>query len=278
MPSLKKKVNLLNNNKLLWILSGQIYNGPQNSFINFYPDYKLNSNSFIFRTKIISHYQGSIQFFKHQKNLYKKLIRITNIKYSLFNSNLSKLTSKIQHKNYLLNLQNFQYLLKIKIKNSKLYLQLTRNKQIGTLVTNRFRTLTGGTIFYDHQSLVKCNQLNKNISYLYRTKLTNKYKFINSYRTVTWLGDEIHKVNCEVNILLVEHGDFISSGFELIPGLFSKTSGVVTIKQKNNLVHTILIKSGLVYEGKQFKNTSKKLYYPGEIIFSNIFIKELSFL
>jgi hypothetical protein len=37
--------------------------------------------------------------------------------------------------------------------------------------------------------------------------------------------------------------------------------------QKNNLIQTISIKSGLVYEGKKFKNTSKKLYYPGEIIF-----------
>jgi hypothetical protein len=42
MPRLKKKVNLLNNNKLIWILSGQLYNSPKNSFTNFYPDYKLN--------------------------------------------------------------------------------------------------------------------------------------------------------------------------------------------------------------------------------------------
>jgi hypothetical protein len=42
MPKLKKKINLLNNNKLIWILSGKLYNSPKNSFINFYPDYKLN--------------------------------------------------------------------------------------------------------------------------------------------------------------------------------------------------------------------------------------------
>src|SRR5210317_65264 len=40
MPHLKRKINLLNNNKLIWILSGQLYNAPNNSFINFYPDYK----------------------------------------------------------------------------------------------------------------------------------------------------------------------------------------------------------------------------------------------
>jgi hypothetical protein len=45
------------------------------------------------------------------------------------------------------------------------------------------------------------------------------------------MGEEIHKVNCEPNILLVEHSDFISEGFEIIPGLFSKTSGII-IRQK----------------------------------------------
>ena len=62
--------------------------------------------------------------------------------------------------------------------------------------------------------------------------ITNKYQFLINYKTIIWLGEEIHKVNCEQNILLVEHGDFISEGFELIPGLFSKTSGIVVTSSK----------------------------------------------
>jgi hypothetical protein len=107
--------------------------------------------------------------------------------------------------------------------------------------------------------------------------LSTKYQSLILHRAIVWLGEEIHKVNCEPDILLVEHNDFISEGFELVPGLFSKTSGIVSIRQKNNLIQTISIKSGLVYEGKKFKNTSKKLYYPGERILSNIFVKKLSF-
>ena len=251
MPSLKKQINLLNNNKLIWILSGQLYNSPRNSFINFYPDYKLNDHSYIFRTKIINHYQGLIEDFKYKQNIYKKLIRITNIKYSIFNSNLYKLTKESHEKNYLLTLKDSHYLLKIQENNSKLYLQVSQNKQIGISSTDKFRTLTGGTIFYDHQSLLKCNQLNKNIFYFDRNKSINKYKPVGFHQTIVWLGEEIHKVNCETNFLLVEHGDFISAGFEIIPGIFSKTSGIVAIRQKSGLVQTIVIKSGLVYEGKQ---------------------------
>ena len=277
IPRLKKKINLLNNNKLIWILFGQLYNSPINSFINFYPDYKLNQYSYIFRTKIINHYHGLIQASNHKQNLYQRLIRINNNKYSLSDSKLQKLTYPINNKNYLLNLQNIKYLLKLQKKHSRLYLQLTQTKQIGTLLTNIFRTLTGGTIYYNYRNLLKCDQINKKISYLNRSNLVNKYKPIVSFRTMVWLGEEIHCVNCEPNILLVEHGNFISEGFEIIPGFFSKTSGIVTIRQKNNLVQTISIKSGLVYEGKKFKTISKKVYYPGEVLFSNIQVKQLSF-
>jgi len=279
IPRLKKKVNLFNtnNNKLIWILSGQLYNSPRNSFINFYADYKLNRKSYIFRTKLINHYGGSVEFIKNKQNLYQRLIRIINDKYSFINSSLQALTNNSQQNNYLLNLENLKYLLKIQVKNSKFYLQLTRNKQIGTLVSNTFRTLTCGTLYYDHQNLIQSNQKNNIIPYLNRTNSFTKYESLISHRTITWLGEEVHKVNCEPHILLVEHGDFISEGFELIPGLFSKTSGIIIIRQKNSFVQTISIKSGLVYEGKNFKNISKKLYYPGEIILSIIPVKKLSF-
>ena len=277
IPRLKKKVNLLNNNRLIWILSGQLYNSPTNSFINFYPDYKLNRYSYIFRTKIISHDKGFITFINNKKDLYQRLLKISKIKYSFKNSNLKRLTKLTQQKNYLLEIQKNKYLIKLQKSNAKTYFQLSNNKNLGTLVSNTFRTLTGGILYYNYQNSLRSNEKNKLISYKNRNSLNLKYKSIASYRTIIWLGEESHQVNCEPSFLLVEDGDFISEKFELIPGLYSKTSGIVTIQQKNNIIQTISIKSGLVYEGKKFKNTSKRIYYPGELIFSNIFIKSLSF-
>lgn len=277
MPRLKKKVNLLNNNKLLWILSGQLYNSPLNSFINFYSDYKLNKNSFIFRTKILNHSTGWIKVTNTQQNLYQRFVQISNTKYSLDDASFTKLTRSFKQKNYLLNVKNSKYLIKVLHKNSKFYLQITRNQQFGILLTNSFKTLTGGIIHYDQKNLLNYEQSNFSISYVNRNNSATKYNPIIFYRTMVWLSEEIHQVHCEPNIVLVEHGDFISEKFELIPGLFSKTSGIVTVRQKNNLIQTISIKSGLVYEGKKFRNTSKKLYYPGEVLFSNIPVTTLCF-
>lgn len=277
MPHLKNKINLLNNNKLIWILSGQLYSSPNNSFINFYPDYKLNKYSYICRTKVTNHYNGFVEFTNDKNSLSQRIIQIKKKKYSLLKTKFQKLVRSIPDKNFLLNLEELKYLINVEIKKSKFYLQITRNRQFGTLISNSFKTLTGGTLYYDYQNLFKFNKLNQKISYYSRINKKKRYSPIILHRTIFWLEEEIHKVNCEQNIILVEHGDFISEGFEIIPGLFSKTSGIVILRQKNNLVHTISIKSGLVYEGKKFKNTSKKIYYPGEVIFSNISIKKVSF-
>ena len=277
IPRLKQKLNLLNNNKLIWILAGQLYNSPTNSFLNFYPDYKLNKNSSIFRTKILNHYSGFVKFRNNKKNLYQRLIKIRNNKYLLINSQLKKLEIPIKFFTHLLNFNNSNYFVKLSRKASTNYLQLTRNQKFATLVTNKFLTKTGGTLYYNSKNLISLNSEKRIISFLQRNKSFKRAKPLVNSKTIVWLGEEIHKVNCEQTILLVDQGDFISEGFELIPGLFSKTSGLVTIFQKNNVVKTISIKSGLVYESKKFKNIDKKLYYPGETIFSTITVNNLSF-
>jgi len=277
MPRLKQKINLLKNNKLIWILSGQLYNSPVNSFLNFYPDYKINKNSYIFRTKIVSHYNGFINFINSKTHLHQQLIRICNKKYSLRNAEVKKLKTNFTCNNYLLRVKDSNYLVKINQRKSKRYLQLTRNEKFGRLILNSFQTIVGGTLYYNSSNLFKNNKRNKILSYFHRTSSKKKDLSIIRYRTVIWFEEEFHKVNCEPNILLVEDGDFISEGFELIPSLLSKTSGLVTTIQNNNLVKTIRIKPGLVYEGKNFQTTSKKLYYPGEILLSNISIKTISF-
>jgi len=393
IPKLKQKINLLNHNKLIWILSGQLYNSPLNSFINFYPDHKLNPFSYVFRTKLINHYSGFVTFINNRKSLYEGAIRVSYNKYSLKNSKLEKFNSSGKYKNYLLTLDDKKYCLTIRKTYSKNCLQLTRNEKLGTLITNSFLTLTGGILYYDFRNSLRNNKKTNYISFqknnyslfsyqdeltelnqeyqraeitiarsgasiekarwdikkaesdiyfltkslskieknnkvhpiikrkldkakrkeedaprkLLRTQRTllnanrklkklenikSKFrKFLDTFlkvnstttkpvvksRTIVWLGEEIHKINCEQNILFIEDGDFISKGFELIPNLFSKTSGIVTITPKTNNVQIISIKSGLVYKGKKLKKVEKKVYYPGEALFSNVEIQNLSF-
>jgi hypothetical protein len=90
------------------------------------------------------------------------------------------------------------------------------------LIKNSFKTLTGGILYYDHQNLSKGNEINKNIKYYSTISLVKKYKPIIYYRTIIWLGEEIHKVNCEQNIYLLNMVILYQKGLNLFQVFFQK--------------------------------------------------------
>nr|QYB19263.1 RNA polymerase beta'' subunit [Climaconeis cf. scalaris] len=342
MPLLQNKGNLINNNKLIWILSGQLYNSPINSFVNFYSDHKLNANSYIFRAKVINNSKGYVKIINHQKDLYRRKIQILTNKYLLTNFNLQSLPDSFNSRNYkncILEYQNLKYLIKTTLINSKYYIKIKKSKTIADLLTNAFKTKTGGKLYYDkiNETQIHHKLQNSSIKYLHgiyffknnwkkpkkpfdkkkvayklrtasklelklelREKFNwkiidkNKHQFLNSplelinwqippkqrnFKTILWIEEETHKFESKLNNILVKPGNYIAKNFQLLndPKIFSKTSGLVTITKKNSDFQILSIKPGSVYKGKIFRNLFRKMYYPGETIFSNIIINKLSF-
>ena len=292
MPRLKNKANFLNKNKLLWILSGQVYQAPINSFLNFYTDHKINKNSFIFRTKIVNQFTGVVKSINLKANLFERTLKIVSNQFNLLNSTISQINFSKNSYRYILNHNNKQYWINLKTKNSTLQLNSGSTNYFGSLVSNKFQTQIGGIPYYDQRIKKKSLHSLKLISFVknlssaikvknFGTSVLDWHQFnkiplqINS-RSLIWLSEETYKLNCDKNMLLVEHGSFICKNFEIIPGLFSKQAGIVIISYQNNLISEISIKSGLVYQGKKFKTFSNKVFYPGEIIFENIKINQPS--
>ena len=294
------KSNNLNNNTLLWILSGQFYNSPKNASINYYSDHKINKQSYIFRTKLISTSYGTIKYKGLDENLYRQQILIQNNLYYFPNVTFKNLKKNIDNSNSILTIAEKKYLLNSIIQDFKTYLKITRKQKFAKLVSNDYRTKTGGTLFYDCRNLTRfhflknkiycydleffCSMIIKTKEKIKRTKIeniiTNNFPK-NLYRTLIWLEEETYNLNCEPSILLVKNGDFIMDNYEIIPDIFSKTSGLVILNQKNYIVNEVVIKSGTIYEGEKISSLlkdeknglySKKLYFPGEEIFPTIIL------
>ena len=286
MPRLKNKSNFVNKNKLLWILAGQVHQAPINSFLNFYTDHKINKNSYIFRTKLINQYSGLVKIINNQKDLFQRKIQIINNQHNLLNAKICKFTTSNETEKYILEYKNLQYWVNLKNKDSELYLNRGVNEHFASLISNKFTTQIGGIPYYDPRVQNKVISTTQLVSYFHRVnrewhesqwgemmftdKQITRNPFSLTLRSLIWLPEETYKLDCDRSLLLVEHGSFICENFEIIPGLFSKKSGIVIITQRNNIVREISIKSGLVYQGKKFKNFANKIFYPGEIIFENI--------
>jgi len=274
MPRLKSRLNLITRNKLLWILSGQVYQAPINSFLNFYPDYKINKNNFIFRSKLINQYSGFVKIISNKNDLFQKTVEIIKNIYCLTNTNLQKLTFAVNKKKYLLVINKFKYLVDLDDQDSLIKIKKIPNKIFATLVSKNFTVLTGGIPYYNHKINRKNNAYFKH-SIFYFKNLQKKY-----YRTLVWLDEETHQINCDNSLLLIEKETFIRKNREIIPDLFSETSGILKIFEKNNIIHEISIESGIIlpiHNVNEIKNVDNQLFYPGEIILKRIKIIQPSF-
>ena len=139
---------------------------------------------------------------------------------------------------FLLKFNNSYYWVNLYKKNSVLVLSKHCNHYFGSLITNDFQTPIGGIPYYDylvkHQLIATnnvlsfVNRLDTKFNGLELKKLQFNKDQINKQplrfisRSLIWLPEETYKLNCDRSMLLVEHGNFISGNFELIPGLFSK--------------------------------------------------------
>lgn len=270
MPKIKSKINSTIQNKLLWILSGQLYQAPIASFLNICADYKINKNNFIFRSKLINQYPGFIKIRKNENNLFQQGIEIVNKIYCLKNVTIEKLLTNINLRNYILNINNIRYLLDAKSSGSQQLITNMSNKDFGVLLSKHFLTLTGGTPYYS-LNLTRKKNLYFNNSLYYLNKSYKKYS-----RTLIWLSEETHKINSDNSFLLIQNDNWILENTEILPNIYSKTSGIVTIIQKQINKQEIIIKSGILYKDFNFNDVNNQLFYPGEKILDNIEINELS--
>jgi DNA-directed RNA polymerase subunit beta' len=322
IPRLKTKSNLTTQNRLLWILSGQVYQAPINSFLNFYTDHKINKNSYIFRTKLINQYSGLINIFNKKSTVVEQGIQVINNSYFLENASIKKVLKSVNNKNYLLKFNNLKYFINLRQTNSKNWKRFKKYKHFAMSINHQFKTLTGGIMYFDQRTKQRKitndnfisyfvsyesnkDQYDKISKYSFQKNLKNvqtktdkngfifyqnffNYQKMESaflklklkkkifHNSIIWLSEETYKLNCDKSILLVENGNFISKNFEIIPNIISKTAGIIQVHQKNNIIEEVAIKSGVVYQGKQFENLDKNIYYPGEIIFNNIKVTQPS--
>ena len=307
VPKLKTRLNSLYHNKILWLLEGSLYNSSLSSYINFHSDYKLNNNSFIFRSKMVSSYTGNLIFKNINKSLYQSTFFIKTRTYSLQNARVFQLSKSIDNIHGLLQFQNLSYFINTSVKDNKTYLKLNRNKQFGQLISNTYKTKVGGILYYDLGLLERSKPSNSPL-YFGIIKTPRKLKkeiflegqrqlffdetqlelirqnkpadcFSRSFhRTLILLEQETVHVICDLDVLFVEDGDYIPKRGEVFPDYFSKTSGLLSIKQRQNQLITVTIKSGIVYlvYRMTFVPFSDKLYFPGEHIYYQVGIRNLS--
>lgn len=256
---------------LVWVLSGEVYNLPPGAEPVVKNNDKIQANSVLAETKLISEHGGVVRL--PQENTTGGAREIEIITASVLLDTAKVRAEKYQGvDHYLIETQSGQ-LFSLKAAPGT---KVQNNQVVAELIDDRYRTHTGGIIKYAGVEVAK------------RGKAKQGYEVIQG-GTLLWIPEEAHEVNKDISLLLVEDGQFIEAGTEVVKDIFCSTSGVIEVVQKNDILREIVIKPGDLHliddldaiapdHRTIITENTGSLVHPGQEVYPGITPQELRYL
>ncbi|PSP16843.1 MAG: DNA-directed RNA polymerase subunit beta'' [Cyanobacteria bacterium QS_8_64_29] len=142
--------------------------------------------------------------------------------------------------------------------------KIQHNQAVAELVDERYQTATGGIVKYADLEVDK------------RGKAKQGYE-VTQGGTLLWIPEECHEVNKDLSLLLVEHGQYVEAGTEIVKDIFCQSSGVVEVVQKNDILREIAIKPGELHLSEEEPAVKQQLVNPDTEVLPGVEVSELRY-
>nr|ARW60603.1 RNA polymerase b''''-subunit [Polysiphonia sp.] len=217
----------VNENLVIWVLSGEVYNLPQVTKLMVSQNQVIQKDSLLASADLVNSKEGKIYIIKDTL-VSSKILLVTSSK---LYTNIKVFVEFINdYKRYFVETDNQdKFLLKCQ-PNKKIHHQ----QVIGDLISDSYKTKTGGIIKYLDLSISKSNE--------------QDFYNIDGSGYILWIPEETHIVNKDISLLLVNNLHFIEAGTEIIQNVFANNSGFLEILEKDGIIREILIKPGKLIE------------------------------
>jgi len=242
---------------LLWVLSGEVYNLPPGAEPVVKNGDSVEPGSVLAETKLVSQNGGVVRLTPG-----KREIDIITASVRLDQATV-RMESSGGREQYVIHTANNQRFLLKATPGTK----VLNNQVVAELVDDRYRTQTGGIIKYGGVEVAK------------RGKAKQGYE-VTKGGTLLWIPEECHEVNKDISLLLVEDGQYVEAGTEVVKDIFCQSGGIVEVVQKNDILREIVIKPGdlhLVDEVPDAFASEGQLVYPGTDAIPGLNVEELRY-
>ncbi|BAZ79914.1 DNA-directed RNA polymerase subunit beta' [Sphaerospermopsis kisseleviana CS-549] len=228
---------------LIWILSGEVYNLPPGAELVVKNGDAIASNGVLAETKLTTVHGGVVRLPEAIPGKATREIEIITASVILDQATVTVHSSQGKN-NYLIHTGDRLQVLRHGdseespvTKSQTFNLRATpgtkvQNGQVvAELIDDRYRTTTGGFLKFAGIEVQK------------KGKAKLGYEVVTG-GTLLWIPEESHEVNKDISLLLVEDGQFVEAGTEVVKDIFCQTSGVIEVTQKNDILREIVIKPG----------------------------------
>nr|WP_293125019.1 DNA-directed RNA polymerase subunit beta' [Microcoleus sp. bin38.metabat.b11b12b14.051] len=208
---------------LIWILSGEVYNLPPGAEPAVKNGSRIAAESVIAETKLISEHGGVVRIADERE------IEIITAQV-LLDQAIVRAESAGGREHYVIETSSNQRFSLKTAPGSK----VINGEVVAELLDDSYRTATGGIVKYAGVEVHK------------RGKAKLGYEVVKG-GTLLWIPEECHEVNKDISLLLVEDGQYVEAGTEVVKDIFCQTSGAVEVTQKNDILREIVIKPGTLH-------------------------------
>ncbi|MEL6471911.1 MAG: DNA-directed RNA polymerase subunit beta' [Cyanobacteria bacterium J06623_4] len=226
---------------LLWVLSGEVYNLPPGAEPVVKNGDRVDAEGVLAETKLITE-RGGVVRLTDTSNDGKGGREVEIITASVvLDQSTVEIESGQGREHYFLNTASGQ---RFSI-NATPGTKVTSGQVVAELVDDSFRTQTGGIIKFAGVEVAK------------RGKAKTGYE-VTKGGTLLWIPEEAHEVNKDISLLMVEDGQYIEAGTEVVKDIFCQTSGVVEVTQKNDILREIVVRPGDIHMVDSPEDAGKK--------------------
>ncbi|MBR8828855.1 MAG: DNA-directed RNA polymerase subunit beta' [Gomphosphaeria aponina SAG 52.96 = DSM 107014] len=206
---------------LIWVLSGEVYNLPPQAEPVVKNGELVEPGSVLALTKLITSNGGVVRLSSPNS----REIEIITASVLLDQAEVRLESTGVREQYVIYTGDERRFLLK-----ATPGTKVQSGDVIAELIDDRYRSLTGGIIKYAGVEVSKGNR-------------KQGYE-VTRGGTLLWIPEEIHEVNKDLSLLLVEDGQYVEAGTEVVKDVFSQQSGIVEVIQKNEILRELVIKPG----------------------------------
>jgi DNA-directed RNA polymerase subunit beta' len=248
---------------LIWILSGEVYNLPPGAEPVVKNGDRVETSSILAETKLITEHGGIVRIPPESESKGGREVEIITASVLLGEARVYA-ESYQGREHYFIETQHNQRFSLIATPGTK----VANNQVVAELIDNRYHTQTGGIIKYSGIEVAK------------RGKAKEGYEVIKG-GTILWVPEESHEVNKDISLLLVEDGQSVEAGTEVVKDIFCQSSGVVEVTQKNDILREIVIKPGdlhMVDNPDVVAGKDGTIVTPGQEVMPGLVVSDLRYV
>lgn len=248
---------------LLWILSGEVYNLPPGAEPIVSNGDRVESGGVIAETKLITEHGGVVRLPQETEGKGGREVEIITASVLLDQAKVR--VESYQGRDLYLIETNGNQVFSLKATPGT---KVTNNQVVAELIDDHYRTQTGGIIKYSGVEVAK------------RGKAKQGYEVVKG-GTLLWIPEEAHEVNKDISLLLVEDGQYVEAGTEVVKDIFCQSNGVVEVTQKNDILREIVIKPGDLHMIDNLDDIITResiLVNPGQEVMPGLSVEELRYV